>query len=142
MGVPLNNHHGDHAQEQVAEYIGTSDSTGDASVIVDNDFFDEVSYEVSEEENDVMEKAEESELIVSDAKHRWLGQKKLILCLASHCESLDAQCGKIFYYLFLDEINRKCAKCKTTFLRPKTLLVKALHRSLCFSMSLQDFKRH
>ena len=54
------------------------------------------------------------------SKRLGLGQKKLILCLASHGESLDAQCGKVIYFLFLDEINRKCANYKTTFLRPKT----------------------
>ena len=42
-----------------------------------------------------------------------LGRNKLMLCsrlcLASHGENVNAGCGKIIYYLFLDEINRKCA---------------------------------
>ena len=46
-----------------------------------------------------------------------LGPKKLILCLASHGENLDAQCGKHFYFLFFDEINRKCPKFATWNLR-------------------------
>ena len=38
-----------------------------------------------------------------------LGRNKLMSCLASHGENVDAGFGKIIYYLFLDEINQKCA---------------------------------
>ena len=48
-----------------------------------------------------------------------LGRNKLMLCLASHVENVNAACAKIIYYLFLDEINRKCAKFKIYFLKPK-----------------------
>ena len=43
-------------------------------------------------------------------ENKWaLGRNKLILCLASREENVNAGCGKIIYYLFLDEINRKSA---------------------------------
>ena len=45
----------------------------------------------------------------------YLGRNKLILCLASHGKNVNAGCGKIIYYLFLDKINQKCAKYKMNF---------------------------
>ena len=53
-----------------------------------------------------------SKLNSIDPEHKriCLGRNKLILCLASHGENVNAACGKIIYYLFLDKINRKCTK--------------------------------